>query len=476
AVRAPHPPHPDRRGHGRGARAGRLWHRPARLGGGHQHRPDFLGHGGCAGQQPEPGPPGGQGQGAAAVPGGADVPGGAELAAPVQGSGADGAPLRDQRDAPPGAGGAGLGHRAGQAERGHADRPGGGQRRAAGPDRRAGPVPRDPERGAGPAGRRAAAHRPGRLADPGQPVQHVAVPGREEPGHPGQPAVRRAGLPADLGRARAGPAGRGTRVAVAVTDRDRRPADHAALLVTRPVRPGGAVSGQVVLLVTSPAVRPGLLGWPAWQTLGGAAQVLAASAEHPLLPYLDEAGIGWAVLPGAAGAGPGELARLLTAAAAAQPGPVVWLPAAEPPGSVDHDVVPALARELGGAAEVVTGSAGLPGAELLVLVEVMDTLRRRCPWDARQTHESLAPFLLEESYEALDALESGDRAALREELGDVLLQVMFHARVAAERADGTGFTIDDVADGIVSKLVRRHPHVFADVAVSGAEDVKRNWD
>ena len=246
--------------------------------------------------------------------------------------------------------------------------------------------------------------------------------------------------------------------------------------MTRPVRPGGAVSGQVVLLVTSPAVRPGLLSWPAWQTLGGAAQVLAASAEHPLLPYLDEAGIGWAVLPGAAGAGPGELARLLAAAAAAQPGPVVWLPAVGPPGSVDHDVVPALARKLGGAAEVVTGSAGLPGAELLVLVEVMDTLRRRCPWDARQTHESLAPFLLEESYEALDALESGDRAALREELGDVLLQVMFHARVAAERADGTGFTIDDVADGIVSKLVRRHPHVFADVAVSGAEDVKRNWD
>ena len=112
-------------------------------------------------------------------------------------------------------------------------------------------------------------------------------------------------------------------------------------------------------------------------------------------------------------------------------------------------MVPALARELGGAAEVVTGSAGLPGAELLVLVEVMDTLRRRCPWDARQTHESLAPYLLEESYEALEALESGDLAALREELGDVLLQVLFHARIAAERTDGTGFTIDDVADGIV---------------------------
>jgi XTP/dITP diphosphohydrolase len=258
----------------------------------------------------------------------------------------------------------------------------------------------------------------------------------------------------------------------------------------------------VVLLVTSPAVRPGLLSWPAWQTLSGAAQVLVPSVEHPLLPYLDEAGIGWAVLPGAAGAGPGELARRLTATAAGQAGAVVWLPAPVPPGSVDHDGpgpaaavaagpagagsagagsvaargVAALARELGDGAEIVHGSAGLPGAELLVLVEVMDTLRRRCPWDAKQTHESLAPFLLEESYEALDALESGDRAALREELGDVLLQVMFHARVAAERADGTGFTIDDVADGIVSKLVRRHPHVFADVAVSGAEDVKRNWD
>jgi XTP/dITP diphosphohydrolase len=106
----------------------------------------------------------------------------------------------------------------------------------------------------------------------------------------------------------------------------------------------------------------------------------------------------------------------------------------------------------------------------------MDTLRVACPWDARQTHESLAPHLLEECYEALDALESGDPAALRDELGDVLLQVVFHARIAAEAADGTGYTIDDVAEGIVAKLIRRHPHVFADVTVSGPEEVKRNWD
>jgi MazG family protein len=122
----------------------------------------------------------------------------------------------------------------------------------------------------------------------------------------------------------------------------------------------------------------------------------------------------------------------------------------------------------------VTGER--PGAALLRLVDVMDTLRVSCPWDARQTHESLAPHLLEESYEALEALESGDPAALRDELGDVLLQVVFHARIAAERTDGTGYTIDDVAEGIVTKLIRRHPHVFADVTVSGPEEVKQNWD
>jgi XTP/dITP diphosphohydrolase len=117
-----------------------------------------------------------------------------------------------------------------------------------------------------------------------------------------------------------------------------------------------------------------------------------------------------------------------------------------------------------------------PGYQLLELVQVMDTLRRKCPWDARQTHDSLTPYLLEETYEAVDALTAGDQAALREELGDVLLQVMFHARVAQERTDGTGYTIDDVAGGIIDKLTRRHPHVFGDVTVSGSDEVKRNWD
>jgi XTP/dITP diphosphohydrolase len=265
---------------------------------------------------------------------------------------------------------------------------------------------------------------------------------------------------------------------------------------------------RLVLLVTAPTVRPGLLSWPAWQVLQGADRVLAGAVDDPLLPALDEAGIGWTLLPGArpdaagpdaagprpagaspAGASPAELARLLTAALAgpgdAGSGDTVFLCPHDPPGR-PADVPPgavALADELAGpagprgvAVELLYGSTGLPGSELLTLVSVMDTLRRNCPWDAKQTHESLAPYLIEESYEALDALESGDRQALREELGDVLLQVMFHARVAQERSDETGFDVDDVADGIVTKLVRRHPHVFADVAVSGAEDVKRNWD
>jgi XTP/dITP diphosphohydrolase len=117
-----------------------------------------------------------------------------------------------------------------------------------------------------------------------------------------------------------------------------------------------------------------------------------------------------------------------------------------------------------------------PGAAVLELVEVMDRLRRECPWDAEQTHQSLAPYLLEESYETLDALDRGDLTHLREELGDLLLQVVFHARVAAERTDGTGFDIDDVAAGIAAKLVRRHPHVFADVTVRDADEVRRNWN
>jgi XTP/dITP diphosphohydrolase len=200
----------------------------------------------------------------------------------------------------------------------------------------------------------------------------------------------------------------------------------------------------LTVLLTSARVAPGLLTWPAWSTLRSAARVLAP-AEHPQLAALAAAGISYEVV---------------TAPPVADPGPgaeVVWL---APPGS--SDVPPD--------AEVLLGAVDLPGGHLLDLVVTMDRLRAECPWDASQTHLTLAPHLLEEPYEALEALEAGDFKAFREELGDVLLQVVFHARIAAD------FTIDDVADGIVEKLIRRHPHVFGDVTVTDADEVKRNWD
>ena len=108
------------------------------------------------------------------------------------------------------------------------------------------------------------------------------------------------------------------------------------------------------------------------------------------------------------------------------------------------------------------------------LVDLMTKLRAPggCPWDREQTHATLRPYVLEEAYEVLDAIDRDDPAALRDELGDLLLQVVFHAELAREA--GT-FTIADVAHAIAEKLVRRHPHVFGDVAVAGAGDVVRNW-
>lgn len=107
----------------------------------------------------------------------------------------------------------------------------------------------------------------------------------------------------------------------------------------------------------------------------------------------------------------------------------------------------------------------------------MDRLRSPggCPWDAEQTHESLLKYLLEESYEFLEAVELGDRIAMREELGDVLLQVFFHARMAEDdKLDP--FDVEEVARGVADKLVRRHPHVFGDVKVSSSEEVLENWE
>lgn len=109
------------------------------------------------------------------------------------------------------------------------------------------------------------------------------------------------------------------------------------------------------------------------------------------------------------------------------------------------------------------------------LVDVMAKLRAPdgCPWDKEQTHATLKPYLLEEAYEVLHAIDEGDDDELKKELGDVLLQVIFHAQIASETAR---FDIFDVADSLREKLVRRHPHVFGDITVSGQREVLQNWE
>jgi XTP/dITP diphosphohydrolase len=116
-------------------------------------------------------------------------------------------------------------------------------------------------------------------------------------------------------------------------------------------------------------------------------------------------------------------------------------------------------------------------SELQRLVEVMDRLRSPggCPWDAEQTHQSLIKYLLEESYEFIDAIETDDREGMREELGDVLLQVYFHSRIAQDHPTDP-FSIEDVARGIADKLISRHPHVFENLKVSGTDEIIENWE
>ncbi|GGS14416.1 MULTISPECIES: MazG family protein [Actinokineospora] len=158
-------------------------------------------------------------------------------------------------------------------------------------------------------------------------------------------------------------------------------------------------------------------------------------------------------------------------------------PALAAPGPADGSVV-LLTDDLTHPAAAALLAEGVPlhaapGTGLVAAAEVMDRLRSPggCPWDAEQSHESLRQYLVEECYELLEAIDDGDRAALREELGDVLLQVLFHARVAEEHPTDP-FTVDDVAADLVAKLVGRHPHVFGDgdPAVRDARTQEHRWE
>jgi XTP/dITP diphosphohydrolase len=245
--------------------------------------------------------------------------------------------------------------------------------------------------------------------------------------------------------------------------------------------------GRLDLLLTSPRVPAGLLSREAWRALEQAELVLCWDRDDPTPLAVLAAGIAVepVVEPAVEPAVPGDrttLARELVARSAGRH--LVWL------GSPDGDpgLTDALAVELSRAAaagglpvvEVLVGSHDVRGARLLDLVAVMDRLRSPggCPWDAEQTPTSLVRYLLEEAYEAVEALEDGDPAQVREELGDVLLQVVFHARMAQEDAEHP-FDIDDVASGLVTKLVRRHPHVFDPEAAADAPrtaaDVEEGW-
>jgi MazG family protein len=259
-------------------------------------------------------------------------------------------------------------------------------------------------------------------------------------------------------------------------------------------------AGTVVLVETD-AGLPGLLPFQAWDALGTADRVFLRDPDtHPSAPHLHFAGL--------------DLIRLEPATLERAD-----LDLTRPGDPADRKLAKALVQEARGSGRVVyllgpddeqlpvaVGSAAQPtdvevelvflaqqpgGLEVLRLVDVMRQLRdpeTGCPWDLEQDHATLVRYLVEETYELVDAIESGQDADILEELGDVLLQVVFHAQIAGDRR---AFTIDDVARGIADKLERRHPHVFGDGDASpearsgastpgaerlSADEVQANWD
>lgn len=226
--------------------------------------------------------------------------------------------------------------------------------------------------------------------------------------------------------------------------------------------------GRIVLLVTSPRLPAGVMTAAAWDVVRAFPVLAGAESELTTAVRVTGAEVTVTGTPTAA---------LLDAAAAH--GTAVWL--AGPAGDefLARELGLRLAREPGLAElELMYGSWDPPGARLLDAVAVMDRLASPGgdPWKRSQTHTTLAQFLLEECYEAYDAIAAGDLVALREELGDVLLQVVLHARLAENLPDDERWTIDDVAGGLVEKMIRRNPHVFAGAPVGSIEEITENWE
>lgn len=243
---------------------------------------------------------------------------------------------------------------------------------------------------------------------------------------------------------------------------------------------------RLVLIETADAL-PALLPPSAYRSMEEVGRILARDpGSHPAVPHLEAAGFRIEQAePAAASAtlglnlmaatGSGEdvlLARGVVAATA--DGDVAYL-LGPGDGTFDRTLgVEAARADL--EVEYVFLVGAPRGLELLRMVEVMAALRdpvTGCPWDLEQDHRSLARHLLEEAHELLEAIDSGDDAHLAEELGDVLLQVLFHAQLAWDRR---AFGIDDVARGLADKLIRRHPHVFGDGDAATPDEVQANWD
>jgi MazG family protein len=249
---------------------------------------------------------------------------------------------------------------------------------------------------------------------------------------------------------------------------------------------------RVVLVASSPRL-PLLFPPQTWRALDAARPVWVLDDTHPSLPALEVGEVPWQVLAPATDTGPAGRDLLLVgqgmdmdAVALARRQADALLDHAARDGSAtlllppvnDGPLVQLVADRAARThveVEAVYPVGEPKGAALLDLVATETRLRGPdgCPWDREQTHASLARHLVEEAYEVLDAIEEGDPEHLREELGDLLLQVVFHAQLAEDAGD---FDVDGVARAINEKLVRRHPHVFGDLRVSSAGEVVRNWE
>lgn len=241
-----------------------------------------------------------------------------------------------------------------------------------------------------------------------------------------------------------------------------------------------------IVLVETSAALPGLLPATVWRSLDGIDVLWTRDAgTHPSTPYLEAAGLRVETLAPLAtearrnllATGGGDAAAVgLAKALIAQAdlGDTAWL-ADDGDEKFGLVVATEASREGGYEVEFAFLMGAPAGLQVLRLVDVMRRLRgpEGCPWDAEQDHATLRKYLLEEAYELVDAIDDGDDAHIVEELGDVLLQVVFHAQIGDDRR---AFGIDDVARGISDKLVRRHPHVFADGTASTADEVQESWD